>query len=235
MDKNSHFTVHGVTTKTSRSDRKAEWQYIEIHYISGYSREKGHLVMTRTSSRTNRFGTRIQGIGITYTSLSDRSTTKADTIYPTTREASSILSRKENNCYISIVGTNSNAPQVAPRTTRGYPTSTAISLTQNFFSSVESQELVYPQKGRSEGDASEKMIASFTALNTQNPRRNKIYSHLFSIFPGKEPAKEHETKLDNEVTNRQAEKTALTKEKKKENKTHSPQLATLLYFGFESY
>ena len=50
------------------------------------------------------------------------------------------------------------------------------------------------------------MIASFTALNTQNPRRNKIYSHLFSIIPGKEPAKEHETKLDNEVTNRQAEK-----------------------------
>ena len=48
------------------------------------------------------------------------------------------------------------------------------------------------------------MIASFTALNTQNPRRNKIYSHLFSIIPGKEPAKEHETKSENEVTNRQA-------------------------------
>ena len=47
------------------------------------------------------------------------------------------------------------------------------------------------------------MIASFTALNTQNPRRNKICSHLFSIIPGKEPAKEHETKLENEVTNRQ--------------------------------
>ena len=66
------------------------------------------------------------------------------------------------------------------------------------------------------------MIASFTALNTQNPRRNKIYSHLFSIIPGKEPAKEHETKLENEVTNRQA-KTVLTKGKKKENKTQSPQ------------
>ena len=50
------------------------------------------------------------------------------------------------------------------------------------------------------------MIASFTALNTQNPRRNKIYSHLFSIIPGKEPTKEHERKLDNKVTNRQAEK-----------------------------
>ena len=67
-------------------------------------------------------------------------------MYPTTGEASSILSRKENNCYISIVGINSNAPQVAPRTTREYLTSTAISLTQ-FFSSVESQELVSPGKG----------------------------------------------------------------------------------------
>ena len=55
---------------------------------------------------------------------------------PTTREASSILSRKENNCYISIVGTNSNALQVVPRTTREYPTSTAISLTQISFSPV---------------------------------------------------------------------------------------------------
>ena len=42
MDKNSHFTVHGTTTKTSRSDRKAERQYLEIHYISEYSRDKGH-------------------------------------------------------------------------------------------------------------------------------------------------------------------------------------------------
>ena len=116
-----------------------------------------------------------------------------DAKYLTTGEASSMLSRKENNYYTSIVGINSNAPQVAPRTTREYPTSTAISLTHFFFSSVEFQELVSPKKGRSEGDASEKMIASFTALNTQNPRRNKIYSHLFSIIPGKEPAKEHET------------------------------------------
>ena len=78
------------------------------------------------------------------------------------------------------------------------------------------------------------MIASFTALNTQNPRRNKIYSHLFSIIPGKEPAKEHKTKLENEVTNRQA-KTVLTKKKKKENKTHSPQLPASLYFAFKSH
>ena len=68
--------------------------------------------------------------------MSDIITTKPDAIYPTTEEANSILSRKENNCYISIVGKNSNAPQVAPRTTREYPTSTAISLTQFFFSPV---------------------------------------------------------------------------------------------------
>ena len=62
------------------------------------------------------------------------------------------------------------------------------------------------------------MIASFTALNTQNPRRNKIYSHLFSIIPGKEPAKEHETKLENEVTNRQAKNsTNQEKEERKQN------------------
>ena len=62
------------------------------------------------------------------------------------------------------------------------------------------------------------MIASFTALNTQNPRRNKIYSHLFSIIPGKEPAKEHKTKLENELTNRQAKNsTNQEKEERKQN------------------
>ena len=62
------------------------------------------------------------------------------------------------------------------------------------------------------------MIASFTALNTQNPRRNKIYSHLFCIIPGKEPAKEHKTKLENEVTNRQAKNsTNQEKEERKQN------------------
>ena len=105
--------------------------------------------MTKTPSRNSHFGTRIQGIGTKYTSLSDTTTAKPDAIYPTTGKASSISSRKENNCYISIVGINSNVPQVAPRTTREDPTSTAISLTQIFFSflSVESQELVSPGKG----------------------------------------------------------------------------------------
>ena len=50
-----------------------------------------------------------------------------------------------------------------------------------------------------------------TASNTQNPRRNKIYSHLFSIIPGKEPVKEHEMKLENE----DKPKTVLTKKKRR--------------------
>ena len=112
--------------------------------------------MTSTSSRTSHFGTRIQGIGIKYTSLSDIITTEPDAIYLTTGGASSILSRKENNCYTSMVGINSNAPQVAPRTTREYPTSTAISLTQNFFFQCRIPGTCFPWKGRSEGDASEK-------------------------------------------------------------------------------
>ena len=62
------------------------------------------------------------------------------------------------------------------------------------------------------------MIASFTALNTRNPRRNKIYSHLFSIIPGKKPAKEHKTKLENKVTNGQAKNsTNQEKEERKQN------------------
>ena len=118
----------------------------KIHYILRHT--GAQQVTTKTSSCNSRLGTRIQGIGTNYTSLSDTTTTKPDAIYPTTEEASSILSRKENNCYISIVGINSNVPQVAPRTTREDPTSTAISLTQNFFfPSVESQELVSPRKG----------------------------------------------------------------------------------------
>ena len=40
-------------------------------------------------------------------------------------------------------------------------------------------------------------------------------------------------KLENEVTDKP--KTVLTKEKKKENKMHSPQLPVSLYFAFKSY
>ena len=70
------------------------------------------------------------------------------------------------------------------------------------------------------------MIASFTALNTQNPRRNKICSHLFSIIPGKEPAKEHETKSENEVTDKP--KTVLTKEKKKSKQNAFPTITSII-------
>ena len=60
--------------------------------------------------------------------------------------------------------------------------------------------------------------STITASNTQNPRRNKIYSHLFSIIPGKEPVKEHEMKLENKVTNRQAKNsTNQGKEERKQN------------------
>ena len=53
-----------------------------------------HQVMIKTSSRNSHFGTRIQGIGTNYTHLSlNTTTTKPDAIYPTTGEASSILSR----------------------------------------------------------------------------------------------------------------------------------------------
>ena len=112
--------------------------------------------MTKTPSRNSHFGTRTQGIGTNYTSLSDITNAKPNTIYPTAGEASSIPSRKENNCHTSIVGTDSNVPQVAPRTTRVDPTSTAISLTQDFFFQCRVPGTCFPQKGRSEGDASEK-------------------------------------------------------------------------------
>ena len=128
MDKNSNFKVSAerpqkLVGMVVRSNDK-----LKIHPILRHTGTQ--QVTTLTSSRTSRS---ILGIGINYTSLSDITTTKPDTIHPTTGEASSTLSRKENNCYISIVGINSYVPQVAPRTTREYPTSTAISLTQFFF------------------------------------------------------------------------------------------------------
>ena len=51
--------------------------------------------MTKTSSCSSRFGTRIQGIGTNYTSLSYTTITKPDAIDLTREEASSIPSRKE--------------------------------------------------------------------------------------------------------------------------------------------
>ena len=48
---------------------------------------------------------------------------------------------------------------------------------------------------------SKKTSAVFT--NTQNPRRNNICSHLFSIIPGKESSQGTGDKIENEVINRQ--------------------------------
>ena len=47
------------------------------------------------------------------------------------------------------------------------------------------------------------VIASFTALTTQNPRRNKIYSHISSIIPEKESNQRTSDKVENETTNKQ--------------------------------
>ena len=145
-----------TTTETSWTDRQARWIKSKNHDILRHT--GAQQVTTKTSSRNSHFSTRIQGIGTNYTSLSYITTTKPDAIDPTTGEASSIPSRKENNCYIPIVGINSNIPQVAPRTTREDPTSTAISLTQFFFLSFQCRVpgTCFPRKGRSEGDASEK-------------------------------------------------------------------------------
>ena len=133
-----------MTNKTSRNGRQAERQNLKIITLLGtqeHSRLRPkHLVVPIVSVPGFKNWNQLH-ISV-YTT-----TTKPNAIYPTTGEASSILSRKEDNCYISIVGINSNAPQVAPRTTRGYPTSIAISLTQFFSFSVVSQELVSPGKG----------------------------------------------------------------------------------------
>ena len=83
-----------MTIKTSRKGRQARWIEIKNHYILRHT--GAHQVTIKTSSHNSRFGTRIQGIGNQlHTSLPYTTTTKPDAIYPTTGEASSILSRKE--------------------------------------------------------------------------------------------------------------------------------------------
>ena len=143
---------HRTTNKTSRNGHQAEWQNLKIITLLGTQEQSRlrpkHLVIPIISVPGFKNWNQLH-ISV-YTT-----TTKPNAIYPTTGEASSILSRKEDNCYISIVGINSNAPQVAPRTTRGYPTSIAISLTQFFFQ-CSIPGTCFPQKGRSEGDAGEK-------------------------------------------------------------------------------
>ena len=80
---------------------------------------------------------------------------------------------------------------------------------------------LFPRKGRSEGDASTKVIASLTALTTQNPRRNKIYSQISSIIPGKEFNQITSDKVGNETANKQV-RTSTNQEEKKENKNTFP-------------
>ena len=108
--------------------------------------------------------------------------------------ASSRLSRKGNNCIISTVGKHSNVPQVAPRMTREGPY-LYCHLSCTILYSVEFPWNCLPWKGRSEGDASTEVIASFYCINTQSPRRNKIDSHISSIFAEKKPTKVQVTKL----------------------------------------
>ena len=132
-------------------------------------------VTTKTPSSNSRFRTRIQGIGTNFTSLSFITTTKPDAIDRTTGEASSILSRKENNCHISIVGINSNDLQVAPRTTREDPT--AISLT-HFFSQCRIPGTCFPGKG---GVKEMPVIASLTALTTPETPEGTKFTHIYLV------------------------------------------------------
>ena len=66
---------------------------------------------------------------------------------PNYRRSQQHTQQKGNNCNISIVGKNSNVPQVAPRTTRERPYLHCHLSYTKFFFSVESQELVSPGKG----------------------------------------------------------------------------------------
>ena len=50
------------------------------------------------------------------------------------------------------------------------------------------------------------------------PQKEQNCSHLFSIIPGKEPAKEHETKSENEATKRQAKKQHEPRKRRKKTK-----------------
>ena len=66
-----------------------------------------------------------------------------------------VVKKRRKELNYGQEGIKSNVPQVAPRTTREDPTSTAISLTQFFFQ-CRVPETCFPRKGRSEGDASTK-------------------------------------------------------------------------------
>ena len=94
--------------------------------------------------------------------------------------ASSRLSRKENNCIISIVGKHSNVPQVAPRTTREGPY-LYCHLSYTILYSVEFPWNRLPRKGRSEEDASTEVIASVYCINTQTLEGTKL-THIYLVY-----------------------------------------------------
>ena len=68
-----------------------------------------------------------------------------------------------------------------------------------FFYSVEFPLNCLHRKGRSEGDATTEVIASFYCINVQNPGRNKINSHISSIFAEKETYKSTSDKVEKEM------------------------------------
>ena len=107
---------------------------------------------------------------------------------------------KGNNCTSSIVGKYSNVPQVAPRMTREGPY-LYCHLSYTFFclQCRVSLELI-PWKGRSEGDASTKVIASSYCINTQNPGRNKL-THIYLLYLQKRNQQRTSDKVENEIEN----------------------------------
>ena len=106
-----------------------------------------HHVTIKTSSCNSHFSTRTQGIRTNYTHHYPRQPLPSQ--MQSTRLQEKLAACPVERKYLQHLycKENSNVPQVAPRTTREDSTSTAISLTQFFFSSVRSQELVSPGKG----------------------------------------------------------------------------------------
>ena len=74
-------------------------------------------------------------------------------------------------------------------------------LSYTFFLQCRVSLELIPWKGRSEGDASTEVIASFYCINTQNPGRNKIDSHISSIFTEKKLTKRTSDKVENKIEN----------------------------------
>ena len=118
-------------------------------------------------------------------------------IFPPLGGASSTL--KQNGIYIaltSFVREITTDPQVASGTTREEPYFYChLSYTKSFFFQHRVPWTWFPQKARSEGDASTQMIASLHCINTRIPRRDKINSHISSIIAEKENQQNTVTKL----------------------------------------